>query len=52
MVDVRYWPKADVRWCTANVRFRGVKRTGRRCEVTLTEMKSPWPGVFVGHYGR
>jgi hypothetical protein len=21
-VTVRYWPIADIRWCTANVRFR------------------------------
>jgi hypothetical protein len=26
-VDGRYWPLADMSWCTANVRFRGVKRT-------------------------
>jgi len=21
--NVHYWPKADVHWCTANVRFQG-----------------------------
>jgi len=23
MLDVRYWPKADIPSCTAHVRFRG-----------------------------
>jgi hypothetical protein len=27
IVNVRYWPKADIPSCTAHVRFSGVKRT-------------------------
>ena len=25
LADVRYWPKADIDYCTAHVRFSGVK---------------------------
>ena len=27
--DVRYWPKADIAYCTAHVRFRGKSRHDR-----------------------
>ena len=28
MTDVRYWPKADISFCTAHVRFPGKADTG------------------------
>jgi hypothetical protein len=33
-LDVRYWPKADIRWTRADVRFRG-KLTSRNAAMSF-----------------
>jgi hypothetical protein len=33
--DVRFWPKADMSFCAAHVRFQGVKQTWRFAEVSF-----------------